>query len=435
MPTFNLRPYQDRYIFSQARFPAIVAGVGTGKTMCGILRMMHLMELYPGNLGIVVRKEFTDLKDSTIKDFTRYTGIDVPTSKDVQLPNGSLIMFRHGDEINVLKNINAGAILIEQAEEFETDETFTFLRDRLRRQEAGLRSLFIVANANGHNWIYKNWKAQKQEEFELTEATTFDNAENLPADYIKDLERMKLTHPKHYNRYVMNSWDDEDTVDVIILPEWVIKAHSKDVMIKKPIRRVVSIDVARYGDDKTIFYAIEGGGTGHKRQIAKEERQKLSTMETVGWGIKFAERHGINAFAVDEIGVGAGVADRLVELKKEVVFVNAAQASAFPEKYYNTRAEIYAQAAEDLQQGLVELDPSDQDLIEQLSWARYKEIKSNGKLQVEAKEEIKKRYLRSPDNADAFVNGLWAVDRVSVSEVRDRYTKTQSGYHLSADAC
>lgn len=403
--------------------------------MCGILRMMNLMEQYKNNLGIVVRKEFTDLKDSTIKDFTRYTGIDVPTSKDVRLANGSLIMFRHGDEINVLKNINAGAILIEQAEEFETDETFTFLRDRLRRQEAGLRSLFIIANANGHNWIYKTWKEQQQEDFELIEASTFDNAANLPVDYIKDLQRMKETHPKHYNRYVLNSWEDEDTVDVIILPEWVTKCYKKDVLIKKPIKRVVSIDVARYGDDKTIFYAIEQGGTGHKRQMGKEERQKLSTMETVGWGIKFAEKHGVNAFAVDEIGVGAGVADRLAELKKEVVMVNSSQTASEPEKYYNRRTEIYAKAADEFQQGLIEIDETDTDLIEQLSWARYKAIKSNGKLQVEPKEEIKKRYGRSPDNADAFTNGLWAVDRVSVAEVSDRYTKKGTGNYYTADAC
>ena len=435
----KLTKKQDEFVFSHRRYPAFIGGVGTGKTMCGIARMRDLMERYPRNLGIVVRREFTDLRDSTIKDFTRYTGIDVPSNKDVILPNGSLIMFRHGDEINVLKNINAGAILIEQAEEFDTDETFVFLRDRLRRQEAGHRSLSIIANTNGHNWIYKLWKvnADKDEEFHLVEATTYDNAANLPADYIADLEKMKRTHPKHYNRFVLNSWDDEDTVDIIVLPDAVRRCAKKDVTPKKPLRRVVSVDVARYGDDKTTLYAIEGGANGQKKMMGVEVRDKLSTMETTGWALNFAKRHDINAFAVDEIGVGAGVVDRLREMKKEVVSVNNASKAEDESKYYNRRAEIYARAAEDIQQGLVEIDEADIDLIEQLSWARYKSVKSNGKLLVESKEDIKKRYGRSPDNADAFVNGLWAVERVSVVYgQQERYAgQNRSGYYFTADAC
>jgi hypothetical protein len=417
----QLKGFQDKFIFSKARFPALVAAVGTGKTLCGIMRMMNLMEESKDNLGIIVRREFTDLRDSTIKDFERYTGLKVGSDKEVRLPNSSLIMFRHGDEINVLKNINAGAILIEQAEEFETDETFTFLRDRLRRQEAKQRSLFIIANTNGHNWIYKLWKGQADPAFDLTEATTFDNADVLPEDYIADLKKMELTHPEHYRRYVMNSWDDVDTVDVIIRPEWIRKSYEKDVFIRFPVRKIISIDVARYGNDKTVFYAIEHAGDVY-RIIEKQERSKENTMETVGWAIKFGEKLGINAYAVDEIGVGAGVVDRLDELKKEVVPINSSEQAGNPDKFYNRRAEIYANAAEIFQEGRIETLENDEDGKEQLGWARYKSIKSNGKLQVEAKEDIKKRYLRSPDNADAIVNAIWAVPQVSVVRT-DRYNK------------
>ena len=433
----KLKPFQDRFIFSKARFPALVAAVGTGKTLVGILRMMRLMEEYPNNLGIVIRKEFTDLRDSTIKDFTRYTGIEVGSNKDVILPNRSLIMFRHGDEINVLKNINAGAILIEQAEEFETDETFTFLRDRLRRTEAGLRTLFIIANTNGHNWIYKQWKANKgaDPDFHLEEATTFDNADNLPADYIADLKKMEKTHPNHYRRYVMNSWEDVDAVDQIIQPEWINKAITKDVLIRPPVRKVISIDVARFGDDTTTFYAIEYG-LDRYRIIDKQEHVKKNTMETAGLALIFGEKHDINAYAVDEIGIGAGVADRLLELKKEVVCVNTSRESSNPDRYYNLRTEIHANAAEIFADGRIELLEGDTDAEEQLSWARYKQIKSNGRLQVEAKEDIKKRYGRSPDNADAIMNGLWAVPQVSVAVAGHSYQgKRASGYTFTPDSC
>ena len=99
-----MKSFQDEYVFSQARFPAFVAAIATGKTMCAILRMMRLMEESPNNLGIIVRKEFTDLSDSTVKDFYRYTGLTLSSHKEVKLQNGSVILFRHGSEIETLKN-------------------------------------------------------------------------------------------------------------------------------------------------------------------------------------------------------------------------------------------------------------------------------------------------------------------------------------------
>ena len=224
---FELTTFQDEFAFSNKRYPCFLASVGTGKTMAAIFRAVYLSEKYPGNLGIIIRKEFTDLRDSTMKDWERYTGHEVPTNKDFVFPNGSVAMFRHGSEINVLKNINAGWVYIEQGEEFPSDETFQFLRDRLRRQEAGFRSMFMTANACGHNWIWKQWIGTTPEhyhktpghvcvnertgeyihlngEYHCVEANTFANAKNLPSDFIEDKKQMRLEAPEHYKRYVLN---------------------------------------------------------------------------------------------------------------------------------------------------------------------------------------------------------------------------------------
>lgn len=437
---FKVIKPQGGFILTDARYPAYVGGWGTGKTTAGIGRAMRLSEMYPGNLGLIGRKEYTDLKDSTVKDFESYTGFTVNSGREVVLPNGSIIMFRHLEELNNIQNINLGWFWIEQAEEFDTDESFFKLFGRLRRKGYP-GSGFITANACGHNWIYKLWKAgglvqavkklmdedpalfgeikDPGEVVKLFEATTFDNAHNLSKQFMASLQIIKEKKPKLYNRFVLNSWEDSDTVDIIIQPAWIDAAIKRQLNTVPPIRRVVSIDVARYGDDKTVFYAIENGEV-----IGREEWEKKSTMETVGLAIRFAKKcGGIESFAVDEIGVGGGVADRLQELDKDVVFVNAAAKSSKPEEYYNLRAEIYSQGADKFQDGKVKLRAENTDLTEQLSWARYKTIKSNGIYQVEAKEDIKKRYGRSPDDADCFLNGLWALDKIDPSKSikRDKY--------------
>lgn len=420
---YDLTHYQAEFLTSQRRYPALVAGIGTGKTMTAIFKMLDLMEKYPGNLGLVVRKEFTDLKDSTIKDFEHYTGRAVGTDKDVKVGDGSRIMFRHGDEINVLKNINLGAIYIEQAEEFESDETFTFLRDRLRRKEAGLRQLFIIANTNGHNWIYDNWKLNKVQDpdFHLVEASTFDNEKNLPADFIADLRKMKATHPHHYNRYVLNSWEDVDVQDQILQYEWI-----RDAVKRKPSggdKSVIICDPARYGDDETVIYAIQGGGI-----LDKLIYRNKSTMETAGSMIQMFNKHSSWGMGVDVVGLGAGIADRIRELGYEIEEINSSAESSDKKRYKNLRAEIWASAATKFFNGHASL-PNDNALIEQLSAVKYKAIESNGRLQVESKEGLKKRIGCSPDRADCYVMGLWLSDRITAPTRDSEYAGTGTAEH------
>lgn len=416
---FKLIPPQSGFLRTPARYPAYVASWATGKSLTGIGKAMALSEEFPNNLGIIFRKEFTDLRDSTIKDFENYTGLKVGSSREVVLPNGSTIMFRHIEELNNIQNINLGWFWIEQAEELDTDQQFFTLFGRLRRR--GVRHCgFITANTNGHNWIYKNWKMHNLEGGELFEAKTLDNAANLPPEFLQSLEVLKTKKPKLYNRFVMNSWEESDTVDIIISPEWISAAATRELNTNYPIRRIVSIDVSRYGDDKTIFYALE-----NNRVIGREEHEKRSTMEIVGLAMLFAKKHeGIEVFAVDEIGVGAGVADRLSELEKKVIFVNSSKKSTYPDRYYNLRAEIYSSGADLFEDSKVQIQIEDEDLIEQLAWAKYKTIKSNGIYQVESKDDIKERYGRSPDNADCYLNGLWALQQTDAVVVKgDKYAR------------
>ena len=193
---------------------------GTGKSLCLILRVLRLCEKYPNNLALIVRKEFTDLKDSTIKDFELYTGLKVGSNKEVMLHNGSTIMFRHGEELNTLQNINLGVCGIEQAEEFDDDSQWFMLFGRMRRKNVGNPSLFLIANSNGDNWISKLWPidpTKRMPGYELYRATTFDNADVLPESFLKSLEILKVQKPTVYEQYVMNS---REVMSGKIFPMW-----------------------------------------------------------------------------------------------------------------------------------------------------------------------------------------------------------------------
>jgi len=230
----NLESFQNGFFTCTERFPGFLSAWGTGKTMAAIFKGIVLSSVYKNNLGLIVRKKFTDLRDSTLKDFERYTGLKVPMStKEITVPGtNSVIMFRHGDELSGLQNVNLGWVYIEQAEEFDTSEQFDMLRGRLRRElevndeyesnipaysdfiaklkAKPLRQLMIGANACGHNWDWKRWVKDRRPGYALFEAQSWDNKDNLPEDFIADLEEMKIDNIKKYNRYVLNSHEDYD---------------------------------------------------------------------------------------------------------------------------------------------------------------------------------------------------------------------------------
>lgn len=233
---YALEPFQWDFYTALNRFPSMIAGWGTGKTMAALFKGDLLNRFYKNNLGLIVRNKFTDLRDSTMKDFTRYTGKTVPQgTKEAHYANGSVTLFRHAKELSGLQNVNLGWVYIEQAEEFPTDTQFQLLRGRLRRElevdeeywqtmvkagdvhdflqsmhDKALRQIMTICNAKGHNWAWKMFIKSPMEGYSCIQANSFDNKENLPEDFIEDLARMKADSPARFAQYVMNSHDEVD---------------------------------------------------------------------------------------------------------------------------------------------------------------------------------------------------------------------------------
>ena len=205
---------QDEFIYSKAKYPAIVGTWGCGKSLAGLDAANNECQEFPDNLYLIIRKEFVDLRDSTMQDWSAQIGRPWDGDKNVFYPeNNSVLMFRHGSDIDSLKNTNLGGALIIQAEEM-TEEEFWFIAGRLRRKSGSLK-LRLEANYNGHNWIYKLWKKKDlnlipnslitADDFHLIETNTLENKENLPASYIASLEMLP---EKLKRRHYLGSWDE-----------------------------------------------------------------------------------------------------------------------------------------------------------------------------------------------------------------------------------
>ena len=136
-----------------------------------------------------------------------------------------------------------------------------------------------------------------------------------------------------------------------------------------------------------------------------------------------AHKHDGCLIAVDVCGLGAGVVDRLIEMGDDVLPIDNASKAESSEKFYNLRSEIWCSAADMFAAGDIELKNIEPRLRGQLCTPTY-EFR-NGRILIESKADIKKRLGNSPDRADAYVNGLHALQFVEGELVgkRDTYAE------------
>lgn len=199
--------------------------------------------------------------------------------------------------------------------------------------------------------------------------------------------------------------------DTIIPMELLEAAQHRDVAPSRTAASVWGLDVARFGSDSSTLCKRKGN------VITEPVRRwrNLDLMQLCGAVVAEFEALPVNErpveILVDSIGLGAGVVDRLRELKLPARGINVSESPAMGGTYRNLRAELWHKAKAWLEARDCKI-PKDEDLIAELATVRYK-FTSNGKVQVESKDEIRKRGLASPDKADSFVL-TFASDAVTV---------------------
>ena len=189
--------------------------------------------------------------------------------------------------------------------------------------------------------------------------------------------------------------------DTMIPMELIESARQRDVAGNPYADVIWGLDVARFGSDSSALCKRQGNIV-----IETPRRWKnLDLMQLTGAVVaeyeSLEEKDRPAEILVDSIGLGAGVVDRLIELGLPARGINVSESPSFGTKYRNLRAELWAKAKAWLERRDCFL-PDDSQLVSELATVRYK-FASNGKLQIESKEDLKKRGLKSPDVADSFV--------------------------------
>ena len=226
------------------------------------------------------------------------------------------------------------------------------------------------------------------------------NSPRVTKDFMEDVAARYGEDSDAYRIRVLGEFPKTDSNTVI--PFYLVEeaAARTEMRVFESDARVWGVDVARFGEDLSVLLERT------PRVITSiEEFRKLDLMQLVGkikhkWDTTLPSLQP-EEIAVDLIGLGAGVYDRLRELDLPAIGVNVSESAAMSETYINLRAELWFKMREWLEQKGCHIPPEYADLRSELVLPRY-EFTSSGKIKLESKESLKKRGHRSPNYADSL---------------------------------
>lgn len=213
--------------------------------------------------------------------------------------------------------------------------------------------------------------------------------------------------------------------DVFIPISLIEQSINTDIKIKStPDIIDIGVDVARFGDDKTIIsYRVDGQVKIYNKfhgQDTMSTANKVVLLYNL-LRMQYKEFKKQIVIKIDDSGIGGGVTDRLRQLKKQnpsmyrnmrIVPVNFGV--KISHNFYADSTTYMMSVLKALlknEDGKCELQlPNDADLVGQLSSRKY-EFTDQAKIKVESKKVMKNRGLQSPDEADSVLLSVLPVGR------------------------
>jgi phage terminase large subunit len=399
--------WQERFLKAVAkgeRRISIRAGHGVGKsTACSWAILHHMLTRFPQKT-VCTAPTASQLFDALFAELKRWVNelpdflrslIEVKSDRLELLgaPEASFVSARtsSADKPEALAGVHSEHVLLVVDEASAVPEKV--FEAASGSMSGGSACTILIGNPTRNSGLFfRTHHGLKDDWF-----TMHVNSEEIPLvskDFIRQIENTYGRESNAYRVRVLGEFALRDD-DVLIPADLVDAAMVRDIVEDPYAPLVYGLDVARFGDDRSVLCIRKGSVV---RQFYKWSG--LDLMSLVGAVVAHAQVDKPSEIVVDSIGLGAGVADRLRELGYNVRDVNVAESAAFNPQAMRLRDDLWLQARDFLRARACRL-PKDDDLRMELVSPTYK-FTSNGKIQVEGKDSLKKRGLRSPDLADAF---------------------------------
>lgn len=399
-------------------------GAGGGKSWVICESRLINCYKYPGYKSFIGREELKRLMGSTYITFEKVCQFHKIPRDDWKL-NGqyNYIEFKNGSRIDLLDlaykpsdplyerlgslEYTDGAI--EEAGEVHS-LAYDVLKSRIGRhlnKEEEIRPTLLITGNPKKNWtyteFYKPWRDKTLPENTAFIQSLYNDNPHTAKEYEGQLAQIKDKATKE--RLMYGNWEYDDDPNALIDYDNIIDIFTNSV---DTAGKYMTIDVARYGKDRTVImlwkgyevYDIKTIDKSGIDEVAKEIRD-LSENEQVPYSHIIA----------DEDGVGGGVVDTLRGIKGFINNSTAIKTGKEKGNFQNLKTQCYYYLAEYINDHKLAVKTEDESvkamLIEELEQVKRKDADKDSKLRIQTKEEIIEKIGRSPDYSDALMMRMY----------------------------
>jgi hypothetical protein len=415
----KLHPRQYDVFNDVARFIVLVAGRRFGKTTLAVNKLFISALTTPKSINWYIAPTYKQAKMIAWKMLCEVVPIDLRKATNqselsMTLHNGSIIELKGCDNPDSLRGAGVNFVVVDE---------FAIIPDAMDLWGAVLRPLLtdtkgkalFIGTPKGLNSFHDLYQKGLHNE-DGFKSYLFQSIENPYIDPAEIKMAESGTLPAIFaQEYLCSFLASNESVLIKLQDIENLKGvqHYRD-----GIRRIISCDPSQ-GGDECVIYVLEN--TKIKEQMILHYDD---TMKIVGELMVLSNKYYCDDFAVDTIGIGKGICDRLSELRKRVIEINSAEKATNELQHNNRRTEMWWYLMEQIQQREIDYF-TDNELKRQLSNAQIKVSDSRGQVGLEPKKNTKGRLGCSPDRADAFVYGQWGLQFIKTQD----YTPAQVDYN------
>ncbi|SET75351.1 phage terminase large subunit [Paracoccus homiensis] len=393
---------------SKARYLGAHGGRGSGKSWDrgAHLLVRHLTE--PGLSSICLRDVQKSLDQSVFKLIVetahRLGAIEaikpVESDRVIRTPGGGIITFAGMNEFNAenIKSLEGFDIAWWEEAQTAGQRALDLLRPTLRKPGS---QLWFTWNPRLRSDPVDQMMRQDPrfaDSRTVVEANWRDNP--FRGDELEEERLLDLAGDEARYRHIWEG-DYEAESDMQFIGGGMVR----EAMERQPNpttvdELVLGVDVARFGDDRTVIKARRGrDGT----TMPAIKLLRADTMQVAARVMAEIDRLNPDGVFIDEGGVGGGVVDRCRQMGYNVIGVNfggkADRVIDGVPKCANKRAQMWATMREWLKSGGCIED--NRELEMDLTGPLYS-FDNNNAIVLEKKSDMKKRGVASPDEGDAL---------------------------------
>ncbi len=429
--TLEIRPTQKQHLVYEALrnklIDSVFFGGGAGGAKSWLLcesRLINALQ-FPGYRSFIGRKELKRLMQSTYITWNKVCAWHKIPAGTWKL-NGqyNYIEFTNGSRIDLLDvDYMPSDPLYERFGSLEYTDgaleeageihylAYDVLKTRIGRhmnQEFDIKATMLITGNPKKNWthttFYKPFKAGKlPENLCFVQSLYLDNPYTAD-EYGKQLSQ--ITDRATKERLMFGNWDYDDDPTVLMAYDAITDLFTNTV--DQSTDKYLICDVARQGGDKITISYWEG-------MLAKElwefQYQGLDITEQKLRTIASEKQIPFSHICVDEDGMGGGLVDNMKGIRG---FVNNSapieHETSIDSKikvrpnYKNLKSQCGFMLADEVNNHRIAIHCQNEDIkermCEELSVIKQKDADKEGKLQINAKEDVKELLGRSPDWSD-----------------------------------